>query len=231
MLKTKNYFYQHLPEKLKLNSIVTVFGHKSFVHENINGLFESYERLEFLGDAVLQLIISQKLFKKFPDFTEGDLSKMRSALVNEQILSQLFSVLNLENYILLGRGELKENGHLKTSIQSNVYEAILGSLYVEEGMESAEAFLDETIRLFEQKFNKVFFSIDITKSFDAKTKLQELVMKKYQTLPKYNIKEVNGSMFEITLEIDKQQVGKVQNASKKKGMQVLAKKILEKNIL
>jgi ribonuclease-3 len=206
-----------------------IFTHKSFHHEN-NRSTPHNERLEFLGDAVLDLIISDKLIRQYPEKSEGDLSKLRSALVNENSLSSMSRKLKLNQFILLGRGELKAEGFSKDSILSDVFEALLGGVYLDHGASKAFDFFDEILRFLTDKHDFVLMSDKHLNQFDAKTKLQELVMKDYKVTPNYEINEVNNN-FEIQFKINEVVIAEHTSISKKKGMQELARKILNEELL
>lgn len=233
-LLTQSEFFKFLKEKLPDNILfeepmMSCLIHKSFKHENLID-FDHNERLEFLGDSVLQLMISEKLVDKFPEFNEGELSKLRSALVNEASLAKLAQVIGLSQFIFLGKGELKEDGHLKASILANTFEAYLGALYLEMGHKDCVGFLDRVFEMFKKKNGHEFIQPELTKTFDAKTKLQEITMSKFKKVPDYRfdvIKEKGQEKFFISIYVDEEKLGELTHFSKKKGMQELAKKILE----
>ena len=231
---SKKVFYHFLKEKLP-NSwpfsepMISSLIHKSFKHENSID-FDHNERLEFLGDSVLQLMISEKLMAKFPDFSEGQLSKLRSALVNESSLTRLANIMGLSPFIFLGKGELKEQGHLKNSILSDTFEAYLGALYLEFGYKECVSFIDKLLDAYLVKHQKEFIHAELTKTFDAKTKLQEITMSKFKQTPEYRcetVKEKGQEKFSISVYVDQKKLGELVHLSKKKGMQELAKIILE----
>lgn len=235
ILKIKEYLktQKHFFIKSESETFITAIIHRSFKNENEIDLDQN-EKLEFLGDSVLQILISERLFQMYPEKTEGDLSKFRSALVNEQSLSKLGLSIELDQLILLGKGEFKEKGYLKPSILSDCFEAILGAIYLEGGLECAKEFLEESIKLSEIKFKNEFYRETLVTEYDAKSKLQELVMKKYKTNPQYECKEQNNNgkkEFHIQFKIEDKVIASKASNSKKKGMQVLAKEILENNLI
>jgi ribonuclease-3 len=214
-------------------NILQSFVHKSFRHETKIDIGHN-EKLEFLGDSVLQIIISEKLFNSFPDKTEGELSKLRSAIVNETSLAEIALVLGINKFILLGKGEFREEGHKKNSILADTFEALLGAIYLDTGLKGSEDFMDFTIGQFEAVKKRPLICDNHLKSFDAKTKFQELVVKKYKMNPEYKSTEVekNGTkQFLIELVVNQVILDKVHNQSKKKGMQELAKRALENNLI
>lgn len=214
-------------------NLKTAFIHKSFKHENSINL-DNNERLEFLGDSVLQLMISDYLMKEFPNAKEGDLSKLRSRLVNEKSLAALSKVLGFGRWILLGKGELKEQGFKKDSILSDCFEAVLGSVYLDDGLKKAEEFLFDSLRSFKKKNKVSFVDYAQVESADVKSLLQEKVMKKYKKAPEYLSKSVsiNGKdMFEVEVKINNKVLAKETMISKKKAIQALAKKVLDNNLV
>jgi ribonuclease-3 len=223
-----NKFFKEarLIEAIKPEVILSALSHKSFVHE-LKADIENYERLEFLGDAFLDLYVSEKLFAQYPDLKEGQLSKLRSNIVNEETLSSIAIYLGIDKIVLLGKGELKEKGNEKNSILCNVFESILGAVYLSQGVNGAYTYLDKV--LFYPKFKSIWDQESL-KFFDAKSTLQEEVMKIYKTNPEYKSEEVEEDktkLFKVELWIENRKLGELTHQSKKKGMQLLAKQILE----
>ncbi len=222
LLKTINY---------KFNSNDLLFqaiGHSSFGHEVLGDSSKSYETLEFLGDSVLGLIITEMLQQKYPTLSEGRLSKFRASLVNEQSLVKLASSINLESVILVGKGELSNEGNKRDSVMADVFEALLGAIYKDSSLESVKEVLVTIIDLFEQKSGTQFFNVDNIIQFDSKTRLQELTMALFKTLPSYKSVEVTGNLFEIELSINNEICDSGTFSSKKKGERELAAKVLKK---
>lgn len=218
-------------ESIPAQTLFQIFTHKSFSHES-GGRFEHNEKLEFLGDAVLELLVTQKIMNMYPELNEGQLSKLRSSLVNEDSLSELARSLKLSEFIILGKGELKGKGHEKSSILADVFEALLGGFYKVNGFELTQMFFDELIELFNKRNNKDFWHLSSVQNFDAKTKLQEIVMQKFKTTPHYECKEIQDKgEFHINCSIEDKVIADGVFSSKKKGMQQLAAKILQENLL
>lgn len=236
----KEYNQQVLVEEF-LGKIPTIFDykfkdnnllfqsltHKSFAHE-VKVELDNNEKLEFLGDSVLQIVVSEALYKKFSMLDEGSLSKLRSAIVNEQTLADIARFYHLDKYILVGKGELKNKGYEKDSILSDTFEAILGAIYLDSSFDKAKSVLINLIEKYESKVKPVFDQ-RIILDFDAKSRLQEVVMAKYKTTPKYISKEITPNKYEITLMINDKSYGQLIHNSKKKAMQILAKQTLEQN--
>jgi ribonuclease III len=210
---------------LKIPSVelAQAFTHTSFSHE-----FQvpHQEQLEFLGDSVLQLILTDELYKRFPDAKEGHLSKLRSAIVNEKSLSQISTGLGLQNLIIVGKGEFKKRLFDQAAVQADTFEALLAQVYRFMGLEFTKAlFLSWLDQFIPAAFNDNFLD-----SFDAKSKLQEKVLAKYKKLPRYTSNQI-GEEFEVTLWINDVAEAKGVFASKKNGEKELASQVLKKEIL
>lgn len=205
------------------------FTHKSFAHE-VKVELDDNEKLEFLGDSVLQITVSEMLYKKFQHLDEGHLSKLRSSIVNEEVLAQVARFYQLGDYILLGKGELKSNGHDKDSILSDTLEALFGAIYLDSDFETTKSIILGAFSLFEKNIRPIFDE-NIILDFDAKSRLQEVVMSKFKTTPRYLSKELPGNKFEINLMVKDKIIGSIKHHSKKRAMQLLAKEALDKNTL
>lgn len=121
------------------------FIHRSFINENPGSNISHNERLEFLGDAVLELIVTDFLYKKYPNFAEGELTAIRSALVNAIIISEIAAEIGMNDYLLLSKGEAKDNGKARQYILANTYEAYIGAVYLDQGYDVVKKFIAETI--------------------------------------------------------------------------------------
>ena len=159
--------------------------HSSFVNEQARQLV-SNERLEFLGDTVLNLVVSHLLMVQFPDMDEGSLSRRRASLVNETSLAAIAAGLDLGRYVHLGKGEIQTQGRQKKSILSDTYEAILAAVYLDGGFEAAFA-------LIEEHFGDLIAASPAADTFsDYKTRVQELVQKAGQPPPLYRVTAESG---------------------------------------
>jgi len=158
--------------------------HSSFVHEQKLNTSESNERLEFLGDAVLEICISDFLYHRYPDMSEGELTKRRAALVCEKSLAKIAKKLKLGNVLLLGQGEAQDGGRERESILSDAMEAILGAVYLDGGMEEVKHVIS---RLFEPLADKA-----VNRVKDYKTTLQEFLQKSSNETAKYEIINEEG---------------------------------------
>lgn len=121
------------------------FVHRSYLNENPRFRLEHNERLEFLGDAVLELIITEILYHAYPDKPEGDLTSLRAALVNAKMLSEVAEKIGLNEFLLLSRGESKDIGRARQFILANTFEALTGAIYLDQGYEVARAFVEKTL--------------------------------------------------------------------------------------
>jgi len=142
--------FSKLEKKLRINFknkelLTQAFCHRSYLNENPSFPLENNERLEFLGDAVLELVITEFLYKKYPKKTEGELTSWRAALVNAKILGDLAKDLDFNDFLLLSRGESKEKGKARQYILANTCEAFVGALYLDQGYESASKFIEKQL--------------------------------------------------------------------------------------
>jgi ribonuclease III len=207
----------------------TALTHKSFAHEIRLDLTHN-EKLEFLGDSVLQLVISEELFRRYETLSEGDLSKLRSAIVNENTLADLGRYFKIDDLILVGKGEFKNLGHRKDSVVANAFEAIIAAIYLDSDFQTVATVLLKLIQDYENKVEKILHP-SLLEEFDAKSRLQELVMAKFKTHPKYVSQNLGGDMFKVELMVNDQSIDSIEHYSKKKAMQLIAKKVLDKKLL
>ncbi len=170
--------------------------HKSFHNENISSSLGDNERLEFLGDAVLDLILSEELMERFPQLQEGPLSKMRASLVNESFLADLAVSIGLDGRIRLGKGEKNSQGAQKPRILAACLEAMIGALFLDSGYSAAKGWV---LQILEKKLNELKTS-DLFEE-DAKTRLQELVQERLKTVPAYEVISTDGPSHDRTFEV------------------------------
>ena len=157
---------------------------QALTHRSATG--SNNERLEFLGDAVLDFVISDALFRLRPEADEGDLSKLRASLVKDTSLAELAVELGLGEHLILGSGERKTGGHRRESILADALEAILGAVYLDSGFDAAKDLVD---RIFERRLNALPDAADLR---DPKTRLQEWLQARKLSLPKYDLVSVAG---------------------------------------
>lgn len=181
------------------------------------------ERLEFLGDAVLQLAVSHALFERFPDESEGRLSKLRASLVNENTLAQVAREFDLGTYLRLGKGELNSGGKDKNSILAAGLEALIGALFLDGGLSAAKDFI-------EQRFQKLFTEVAlVAESLDCKSLLQERVQSEFRRSPQYRVVSELGpdhsKIFEVFVSVGSLGASG-QGRSKKEAEQAAARGLL-----
>lgn len=218
-----------LEKKLGLNFnqkelLIEAFCHRSFLNENPSFKYPHNERLEFLGDAVLELIISEELFKRFPEKTEGELTLMRSNLVCQELLSQVAKNLDFENFLLLSKGEQKEKG--KKKILANAFEALIGAIYLDKGMKEAKSFVLKHLSPFLEKILKE------GPFKDPKTHLQEIVQEKLKITPTYQVLKEWGpdhkKNFLVGVFFGEKLIATGEGGSKKEAEEEAAKEALQK---
>jgi ribonuclease-3 len=159
----------------------TAFTHRSYLNENRKPGAEHNERLEFLGDAVLELVVTEFLFAKYPDKPEGDLTAYRAALVNTVSISDAATQLGMNEYLLLSRGEARDTGRARAIILANAFEAVIGAIYLDGGYEPAKKFIAE------QLFHKTDEVVAKRLWQDAKSRFQELAQEKLGITPSYQL--------------------------------------------
>ena len=174
--------------------------HSSFVNEQGQTVMRDNERLEFLGDAVLNLIVGHLLMSNFPDLHEGDLSRFRSHLVNEAQLAKVARKISLGSYITLGKGELQSDGQNKQSILADAFEALIAAIYLDGGFDAA-------FRIIQSGFLEQIRSNGIVLiNHDYKSQLQEFIQTTHTSLPAYTVVSENGpdhdKTFRVQLKID-----------------------------
>ncbi len=162
------------------NLLQSALTHRSYLNENRKWPMPHNERLEFLGDAVLELITTEYLYRNFPN-PEGDLTNLRSALVNYKMLSEIASELGLEEYILLSKGEAKDMGRARQVILANAIEALIGAIYLDAGFEPTRDFITEWV------IKHLVGILSEGKVLDPKSKFQELTQEKLGITPHYKV--------------------------------------------
>lgn len=203
------------------------FTHRSFLNENRGSGLEHNERLEFLGDAVLELVVTDHLYQKYPQKPEGELTAYRSALVNAITLSDCASKIGVNDFLLLSRGEAKDIGRARQYILANTFEAIIGAIYVDSGYEKAEEFIGA------QLFKMIDDIVDKGLWIDAKSRFQEVAQDKIGVTPSYKtVKEVgpdHNKQFTVGLYLGNELIVEGSGKSKQEAEQEAARKALEKN--
>jgi ribonuclease-3 len=213
-----------------INLLITALTHKTFFIENKNIIESDNEKLEFLGDSILNYLVSHYLFKNFPELNEGELSKLRTSLVNEHSFATLARSINLQDNLFIGKGEFKNNGNLKDSLLADSFEALFGAMSMEIDPIKLMKIFQAIVENYQEKSKTVFIDVDAINSYDSKTKLQELVMEKFNTIPVYKFHE-DKNAFEVELWIADKMIGKKSGLSKKKLEKELAKFAIENNLI
>ena len=220
-----------LEEKLHLtfknkDILLQALTHRSYLNENASSVVGHNERLEFLGDAVLELVVTEALYKEFPDKPEGELTALRAALVNADMLSHVGTSLELNNFVLLSRGEAKDEGRARKYILANAFEALIGAIYLDQGYESAKNFiaralLPNLVTVFEKKLYK-----------DSKSLFQEEAQERVKITPTYEVLEESGPdhdrRFVVGIYLGKELIAQGEGPSKQAGQEEAAKNALIK---
>lgn len=207
-----------------LTLLETAFTHTSYANEHRLLKISHNERLEFLGDAVLQLIISRYLYQKYPHFPEGEMSKLRSTFVREESLAGFTRACGFDPFLRLGKGEEKTGGRNRDTILGDLFEAFLGALLLDKGVEAVENFLYHVMipQLEVGNFERVT---------DYKTRLQELLQVNGEVMIQYQVVSETGpahdKLFEVEVLINGKAMGRGQGRSKKQAEQVAAKNAVE----
>ena len=200
----------------------TALTHSSFANEK-RGI-EYNERLEYLGDAVLELIISEYLFNNFQEKSEGDLTKLRALIVCENSLFEIAEMWNLGNYIIMSKGEESTGGRTRTSILADCVEAIIAAVYKDKGIDAAREFV---INNFKELIQKAIKNEII---LDYKTKLQEMLQKNGEVSINYNLLNIEGPphrpKFYVEINVDNNCLGRGTGYSKKEAEQNAAKEVV-----
>ena len=201
------------------------FTHSSYVNEHRRKNYTDNERLEFLGDAVLELSVSHYLYMKYPDMSEGELTKLRAAIVCEPSLVNFAVELNFGKYILLGKGEELTGGRTRPALLADVFESFIGALYLDQGLEPVVSFLEVVL------FPKVEIGA-FSHVMDYKSQLQELVQQKNNGALTYEIIEEKGPahsrIFVTRVSLGDQELGTGNGRSKKEAEQQAAQLAIRK---
>ncbi len=199
--------------------------HKSFVNEHKDTAGDHNERLEFLGDAVVDLAVSHRLMERFPHADEGELSRLRALIVNEEGLARVARKIGLGDLLLLGRGEDLTGGREKSSVLADALEAVIGAVYLALGMEAV-------LRMVDAQFAEALSGVaDGRNGLDYKTLLQEDVQERLRISPRYHVVSESGpdhaKVFEVEVSIGELVYGRARGKSKKEAEQAAAHLTLE----
>jgi ribonuclease III len=209
-----------------INLLNLALTHSSYANEKSDKHLDNNEKLEFLGDSVLELIISEHLFERYPDFVEGELTKLRAELVNATSLTAKSLQLDLGEYLLLGKGEEQSGGRNKASLLSDCLESTIGSIFLDGGYRVARKFIRH---LFKHEIETVSKTESLS---DFKTHLQEITQKAYGATPTYKLVSSVGPdhdrTFYVSVGIKKEIFGSGSGKTKKDAEQMAAREALQK---
>lgn len=225
-MKDFNEFEKRIGIKFENKSLLqTAFTHRSWINENRREGAEHNERLEFLGDAVLELAVTDFLYNKYPEKPEGDLTAYRAALVNTQSISAAAAELGMNDFLLLSRGESKDTGRARQYILANVFEALLGAIYLDKGYEVTEQFIAKML------YNKIDEVVEKRLWQDAKSRFQEEAQEHVGITPSYKAVEESGpdhdKKFVVAVFLNNEQVALGSGKSKQEAEQAAASKAIE----
>lgn len=199
------------------NLLRQAFSHSSFINEIKRNGYQSYERLEFLGDAVLELITSDYLFEEYKEIPEGKLTKIRASIVCEYTLSSVSKMLRFGDFVLLSKGEELTGGRNRSSILCDLFESVLGAIYLDSGMEAAKKYV-HTFLLTDIEHKTLFY--------DSKTTLQEMVQKDGKSSVTYELIKESGpdhnKNFVVQVLVDDVAIATGEGTSKKNAQQMAA---------
>ncbi len=200
--------------------LLSAVTHRSYLNEHREATWEHNERLEFLGDAVLELVVTDYLFSKYPEKPEGELTAIRAALVNTNSLAAASEILGVNKYLLMSKGESKDEGRARQYILANVFESCIGAMYLDQGYDSAKKFIAD--RLFGN-------TEDIVKQRlwqDAKSRFQELSQEHASITPTYDTLSQDGPdhdrIFTVGVFLRHEKVGEGKGRSKQEAEQQAA---------
>lgn len=204
--------------------LIEALTHRSYLNEHKSSRSHN-ERLEFLGDAVLELVISDYLFKEFPDRPEGELTSFRSALVRTDSLADTAREIEIGESILLSKGEEDTGGRTKSYLLANALEALIGAIYLDQGYEKSREFV------YEYLVKKLPDIVKNRSDIDSKTKIQEVAQAKYKATPTYEVRSEEGpdhdKHFTVIVKINEKEIGEGTGSSKQRAEEDAATKGLK----
>jgi ribonuclease-3 len=220
-------FQQKVEINFKNNSLLQeALTHRSYLNEHPSSGWKHNERLEFLGDAVLELIVTKLLYKKFPEKTEGELTSLRASLVNTKSLARVAAKLEINQYLYVSKGESRLHNQQNQAILANTFEAIIGALYLDQGLKEVQKFIEKYL------WSQLDMILKLELYLDPKSHLQELTQEKYNYTPSYQILEEKGpdhsKKFKSGVFFEKKLISIGQGSSKQAAEIDAAKKALRK---
>ena len=222
--------FKELQKKLNIkfknsNLLKQAFVHRSYLNENPAFELNHNERLEFLGDAVLELVVTEYLYKNYPDLAEGEMTSLRAALVNSQMLAQIADHLGFNDFLFLSKGEAKETGRGRQYILANTFEAFTGAYYLDRGYQAAAEFINKNLlpglkNIIDKKLWR-----------DHKSLFQETAQERVGITPNYEVLSESGpdhdKNFEVGVYLGKELVAQGEGASKNEAQQKAAENALK----
>ncbi|MFC1947430.1 ribonuclease III [Chloroflexota bacterium] len=200
--------------------------HRSYLNENQGIESDSNERLEYLGDAILGFIVAEKLYRDFPDYDEGRMTRLRSILVRREALARISRSINLGEYLFLGKGEDTSGGRNKSANLACALEAVIAAVYLDQGMVKTRKMI---VKLLEDEWQK---AIQKPAAIDYKSRLQELIQSREQRIPSYQVTGTSGpdhiKTFSVEVRLGDQVLGSGSGKSKKEAETEAAREALEK---
>lgn len=232
MQNKKNIIFSDFEKKIGITFsnkklLRQAFLHRSYLNEHQEEELKNNERLEFLGDAVLELIVTAYLFERFPDKSEGELTAYRAALVNTQSIGEAGKKLDMNDFLLLSKGEARDTGKARQYILANTFEAVIGALYLDQGYDIAEKFIAENL----------FHTLDKILSErlwqDSKSSFQEQAQERKSVTPSYKVLEESGpdhdKKFIVGVYLDEDLISQGEGRSKQTAEQAAAHNAIHKS--
>lgn len=222
--------FSNLEKKIGLNFknrklLIQAFCHRSYLNENPELKIDNNERLEFLGDAVLELVVSEYLYKNFSKKSEGELTSLRALLVNSDTLYEISKNLGLDKFLLLSKGESKNNEKAKRYILADSFEALIGAIYLDRGYKKCQTFIKKHL------ISKLNHLIKVGKIKKAKSYLQEKAQEKLRITPEYRVLKEWGpdhdKHFKVGVYLENKLIGKGEGSSKKEAEEKAAEDALK----
>lgn len=225
-MKDFSKFEEFIGVKFKdQNLLRQAFTHRSYINEHKGLGWEHNERLEFLGDAVLELVVTEYLYDKYPDKPEGDLTSFRAALVKTTTISEAARDFNMEEFLLLSRGESKDKGRARQYILANTFEAVIGAIHLDCGYETAKGFIEKAL------FHRTDEMVEKGLWIDDKSLFQEKAQEEVGITPSYKVLSETGpdhdKDFSVAVFLNEEQVAKARGKSKQSAEQKAAKNALK----
>jgi len=225
-MKNFSIFEKKLDLKFKnIDFFIQAFVHRSYLNENPKFHLHQNERLEFLGDAVLELVVTEYLYKEYPQKPEGELTNWRAALVNAKMLSEIAKNLEFNDFLLLSKGEEKEVGKARQYILANTFEAVIGALYLDQGYKACNKFIEKNVLKELPRIIKEGLFKDVKSSFQEEAQERACITPTYKVLEEWG--PDHSKHFIIGVFLKDEMVAKGEGSSKQEAEEHAAKNALE----